>query len=110
MKKPPRGGLFHFSSRRAISGEIAARPLSMRDSAGLVTPSCAAASVTDTPRAGSTSSRSVSPGWGGLCMWSQELTNANPSFKSFNQLTLKSLSCCICPTTIPGWMPIVFAK
>src|SRR5690606_19921762 len=51
---------------KAISGEIAARPLSTRDRAARVTPSCAAASVTVRPRAGRTSSRSVSPGCGGL--------------------------------------------
>jgi hypothetical protein len=48
--------------------QIAARPLRTRDKADRVTPSCRAASVTVNPRAGSTSSRSVSPGCGGLCM------------------------------------------
>ena len=54
------------SRRSAISGEMAARPLSTRDRAARVTPSCRATSVTVSPSAGSTSSRSVSPGWGGL--------------------------------------------
>jgi len=48
--------------------EMAARPFSTRDRVARVTPICFAASVTDKPIAGSTSSRSVAPGYGGLCI------------------------------------------
>ena len=56
------------SMRSAISGEMAARPLSTRESATRDTSSCCAVSVTVSPSAGNTSSRSVRPGWGGLNM------------------------------------------
>src|SRR5665811_27477 len=51
-----------------MSGDMAARPFSTRDSATRDTPNCWAACVTLSPNAGSTSSRSVRPGWGGLNM------------------------------------------
>src|SRR5574337_1890708 len=54
--------------RSAISGETAPRPLSTRDRVTRDTPNCAAASVTVSPSAGSTSSRNVRPGCGGLNM------------------------------------------
>src|SRR5690606_10754759 len=53
---------------RAISGEMAARPLRTRDRVTLDTPNWSAAWVTVSPRAGKTSSRRVRPGWGGLCI------------------------------------------
>ncbi len=49
--------------RRAMSGEIAERPLTTRDKANRVTPGCRAASVAVSPRAGSTPSRNVSAGF-----------------------------------------------
>src|SRR5581483_8234382 len=61
-------------SRNAISAEIPALPLRMRDNATRVTPRCLAASVTETS---SKYSRRTSPGCGGLNMRIVNL-NGNP--------------------------------
>jgi hypothetical protein len=58
----------HSSRRSARSVEIAALPLTTRDRATRVSPSCCAASVTVRPSAGRMSSRMISPGWGGSNM------------------------------------------
>lgn len=64
--RPPRSTPSHCSMRNAISGEMLARSFSNRDSWTLDTPSCSAASVTVSFKAGSTSSRRIAAGCGGL--------------------------------------------
>ena len=63
---PPRSMPSHASMRKAMSGDMAARPFNTRDNATRDTPNCSAAWVTPRPNAGSTSSHSVRPGWGGV--------------------------------------------
>ncbi len=66
--RPPRATPNQPSMRSAMAGEIAARSFRTRDKATRVTPSCIAASETESPNAGSTSSLNVAPGCGGFCM------------------------------------------
>src|SRR5476649_1983437 len=66
--RPPCSTPSHASRRSAICGEMGVRSLNTRDKVLRDTPSCSAAPVMLIASAGSTSSRSVAPGCGGLCM------------------------------------------
>src|SRR5574337_900120 len=59
----------HAPRRSAMSAEIAARPLTTRESVTRETPSAVAASTMLRPNSGNTSCLRISPGWGGLCIF-----------------------------------------